>query len=68
MVAVYNQDDVMQAPPADHSGLPGELALRLERGLGLIEARKADGLSVDRHEDHWIALLKEYEAAYDNLQ
>lgn len=67
MVAVYDQDVVFQAPAAEPIAVLRELARRLERGLAMIEARSAEGLSVDHHEDHWIELLNEYEQVFDNL-
>lgn len=43
-----------------------ELTRRLARGHELIEERRLAGHSVERLEDHWIALLREYEALYDS--
>jgi hypothetical protein len=66
MVAVYEYDVVVHTQQAEPLTLVDELAMRLERGLDMIEARKANGQSIERHEEHWITLLKDYELAFDN--
>lgn len=45
-----------------------DLEQRLERGLRIIDQRNASGLPVERHEEHWLALLRQYEALFDSLQ
>lgn len=41
---------------------------RLNTGYDLIDKRKAAGLDVTKLEDFWIQLLKEYEAACDEME
>lgn len=67
MVAIQDIDfgvTTFEAPPAVRLF---ELEERLERGLRLIDQRVASGLSVERHEQHWIDLLAEYELLFDSL-
>lgn len=41
---------------------------RLEAGTAQIERLRADGEDVSRLEDHWIRLLRRYEAVCDRLR
>ncbi len=45
-----------------------ELVERLENGWKLIENRKARGEETDSYDAHWLRLLAEYRAAYDQEQ
>lgn len=65
MVAAYEVDIASIAPFSDIQARLGDLEARLARGLAIIDDRAHAGLPVDRYEDHWLQLLKEYEDLYD---
>ncbi|MFW6075350.1 MAG: hypothetical protein ACOC9Y_07130 [Chloroflexota bacterium] len=56
-----------EAPPARRESELSVLAERLDRGWQLIEERRSAGEAIQEYEDHWLRLLKEYEAAYRSL-
>ena len=67
MVTAYETGVETNLPAPAIMDTLDDLEQRLERGLRIIDQREASGLSVDRHEMHWLALLKQYEALYDSL-
>ena len=67
MTTMVEYDTAVQMPPKTSQGVLADLALRLERGLAIIEQRASAGQSVSKLEEHWISLLQEYERVYDSL-
>lgn len=68
MVAMYESSvDISLPAPAITESLD-ELEQRLERGMRIIEQRSAAGLPIERHEVHWLELLRKYENLYDSRQ
>ncbi len=68
MVAAYETGVEINLPATVVVETLDDLEQRLERGMRIIEQRSAAGQPVERHEDHWLALLKQYESLYDSLQ
>lgn len=67
MTASFEYDTSLQFPPDATQVVLADLALRLDRGLAIIEQRASAGQSVSRLEEHWISLLQEYERVFDSL-
>lgn len=68
MVAIHQPEIEVDLGFVDHASSIEDVVRRLERGLAIIAERRGAGLSVVRHEDHWIALLRSYERLVDSHQ
>lgn len=64
VIATYETSMMVDAPIVDTVARLNDLELRLSRGMAIIDERLAEGLPVERYEEHWFGLLHEYESLY----
>jgi hypothetical protein len=67
MEVTFEPDTMLATQALDVHAQLSDLEGRLSRGLAIIEDRRRTGAPYERHEDHWLSLLKEYEHLYDSL-